>query len=262
MQKINNLDLFSFQIEKDEKGLGILIRLFYDPADKDEKEPAVFIMEIVKGGAAHKSGKFQLFDQIIKVNGTSLVGLTKEEIDFTFKKMEHNVWIQIGRESPENMKQLIKYLTKEEERKRDFLDLAKEKERDETTGATEKETLNNEASILAALWRTREIEFKKKELATKSALKNKVQKDTEFLKTAYATIAEAEAKLSICEKKSQIKMDLESKLEEKEHLPIIISGGVMKALESSNFDVKNKRTSLLPKSLLVKAARRFAKWFR
>ncbi|XP_051847057.1 neurabin-2-like [Antechinus flavipes] len=261
MQRLSKMELISFQIEKDEKGLGILIRLFYDPADKEEREPGVFIMEIVKGGAAHKSGKFQLFDQIINVNGTSLIGLTKEEIDSTFKKMEHSVWIQIGRESPENTKQLIKHLMKEEERKRGFLDSAKQ-ERGETNRITEKETPNYEASTLASLWRTREIEFKKRELATKSALKKKVQKDTEFLKTAYATIAEAEAKLSIYEKKNRIRMDMEPKLEEKDYPPINSSRGMIEIHESSNLDAKNKRPSPMQRSLLVKAARRFARWFR
>ncbi|XP_078002299.1 uncharacterized protein LOC110211480 isoform X2 [Phascolarctos cinereus] len=257
MQRANKLDLFSFQIEKDERGLGILIRLFYDPADKDEREPLVFIMEIVKGGAAHKSGKFQVFDQIINVNGINLVGLTKEQIDSAFKRMGHIVWIQIGRESPGNMKRLIKHLMKEEERKRGLLNSAQNQERGKTTRTTENETLNNEISTLASLWRTREIEFEKRELVIKSALRRKVQKDAEFLKTAYATITEAEAKLSAYEKKNISQMDIEPKLEEKEHPPMSISEGKIETRESSKLGAKNKRTSLL-----VKAARRFARWFR
>ncbi|XP_016289191.2 neurabin-2-like isoform X1 [Monodelphis domestica] len=271
IQRVSKMDLFSFEIEKDEKGLGILIRLFYDPADREEKKPSVFIMEIVEGGAAHKSGKFQLFDQIVNVNGTDLVGLNREEIDSTFKKMDHSVWIQIGRDSPENIRRLVKYLQKEEEWKRSFHNSAKKQERAtrnsqklteqiEATKTPEKESMSYEISTLASLWRTREIEFKKKEIAIKSVLKKKVQRDTEFLKTAYATIAEAEAKLSVYEKKNEIKMDLQSKLEEKEHLPNV--SGVTQANASSNSDVKNKRTSTTQSSSLVKAARKFARWFR
>ncbi|XP_072468439.1 neurabin-1-like isoform X2 [Notamacropus eugenii] len=110
---------------EDEKGLGILIRLFYDLADKDEKQPFVIILEIVEGGAAHKSGKFQVFDQILNVDGTNLVGLSREQIDSAFKKMGPSVWIQIGRETPENMKHLLKHLMKEEERKRCLLNSTK-----------------------------------------------------------------------------------------------------------------------------------------
>ncbi|XP_007494439.2 neurabin-2-like isoform X4 [Monodelphis domestica] len=236
IQRVSKMDLFSFEIEKDEKGLGILIRLFYDPADREEKKPSVFIMEIVEGGAAHKSGK-----------------------------------IQIGRDSPENIRRLVKYLQKEEEWKRSFHNSAKKQERAtrnsqklteqiEATKTPEKESMSYEISTLASLWRTREIEFKKKEIAIKSVLKKKVQRDTEFLKTAYATIAEAEAKLSVYEKKNEIKMDLQSKLEEKEHLPNV--SGVTQANASSNSDVKNKRTSTTQSSSLVKAARKFARWFR
>ncbi|XP_056649264.1 neurabin-1-like [Monodelphis domestica] len=87
-RRVQNLDLFSCQIDKGDNELGLCTCIFFDPADEDGKEPGVFITEIIEGGAVHKLGCIRVFDQIIKIGDINLIGLDEAEIVSTFKKMD------------------------------------------------------------------------------------------------------------------------------------------------------------------------------
>ncbi|XP_035261480.1 neurabin-2-like isoform X2 [Anguilla anguilla] len=117
-KRVERLDLFPVELEKDGDGLGISIIGMGAGADMGLEKLGIFVKTVTEGGAAHRDNRIQVNDLIVEVDGTSLVGVTQSFAASVLRNTTGTVRFMIGREKPGEQSEVAQLIqqTLEQER--------------------------------------------------------------------------------------------------------------------------------------------------
>ncbi|CAK6956875.1 neurabin-2-like [Scomber scombrus] len=136
-KRVERLDLFPVELEKDGDGLGISIIGMGAGADMGLEKLGIFVKTVTDGGAAHRDGRIQVNDLIVEVDGTSLVGVTQNFAASVLRNTSGTVKFVIGREKPgeqSEVAQLIQQTLEQERWQREMMEQRYNQYMDEQEG--------------------------------------------------------------------------------------------------------------------------------
>ncbi|KAK4473926.1 hypothetical protein MN116_003250 [Schistosoma mekongi] len=130
---LEDMDLFEIDFCKGVNGLGISIVGSGVDTSSGEQKLSIFIKSLTPGGAAEADGRIQVYDQIVQVDGHSLVGVSQQFAAQVLQSTGDIIHFVLAREKDPPNSRIAKILTE------------KQQEENEETEEVEKESKSNKS---------------------------------------------------------------------------------------------------------------------